>query len=75
MFSVWLSWRDNLLKDSTFALLVHGLAGWETVHAPEPETADSLNKLSQGMVAKLESNEEGLLKFCRQSTEGNRKPA
>jgi hypothetical protein len=63
--TIAISWNDGLVKDSNFALLVHGLEGWNTVSVSRRETTSSLEKLAKGMTAKLEAGDNGVLKFRR----------
>ncbi|KAH6668676.1 hypothetical protein F5X68DRAFT_249465 [Plectosphaerella plurivora] len=69
--SIALTWRDSLVRDSSFALLLHGLEGWDTVRLSGPETTSSLDKMAKGMPAKLEAGQDGILRFQKQDQEGD----
>lgn len=68
--TIVISWKDGLVKDSNFALLVHGLEGWDTLSLSKPETTRSLDKMARGMTAKLEADDDGVLKFRRHGGQG-----
>lgn len=66
--TVVLTRNQPLLKNSSIALLVHGLAGWtpEELKILQPETAESLEMLAGDMTARLTKDERGVLKFSRE---------
>ncbi|EGY19169.1 uncharacterized protein VDAG_09503 [Verticillium dahliae VdLs.17] len=70
-FTVISTRKDSLVKDSSFALLVHNLSGWDKVRVPELENAGALDRLAKTMTAKLEADEDGILNFRPQ--DGGRK--
>ncbi|CRK21330.1 hypothetical protein BN1708_013076 [Verticillium longisporum] len=66
VFTMVLTRNDSLVKDSSFALLVHSLDGWDKVCPPTLETTEPLDRLAKTMTAKLEADGDGILKFRRQ---------
>ncbi|KAM0577257.1 hypothetical protein ACHAP0_005725 [Verticillium nonalfalfae] len=62
-FTVISTRKDSLVKDSSFALLVHNLSGWDKVRVPELENTGALDRLAKTMTAKLEVDEDEILKF------------
>ncbi|EEY23661.1 predicted protein [Verticillium alfalfae VaMs.102] len=62
-FTVISTRKDSLVKDSSFALLVHNLSGWDKVCVPELENTGALDRLAKTMTAKLEVDEDEILKF------------
>lgn len=65
--TIWISWGEVLFKSSVAALLVHGLEGWtaDELIVGTHETAEKLEKVFQGMEAKFEKDETGVLKFMK----------
>ncbi|KAI1778245.1 hypothetical protein F4818DRAFT_291167 [Hypoxylon cercidicola] len=61
-----------LMKNSTIALLVHGLSGWTPgeLQLPKPETAENLDKLARDMTVRWTKDQEGILKFSREDGSG-----
>lgn len=58
-----------LLKSSVTAFLLHGLDGWDTadVKAGSLETSDDLKRRSRTMIAAFAEDEDGWLRFAKQS--------
>lgn len=56
-----------LLKNSTIALLIHGLFGWQPgeLQLPQRETPESLDKMAENMIVQLVKCKGGLLKLKR----------
>jgi hypothetical protein len=69
--TIVISWKDGLVKDSNFALLVHGLEGWDSLSVSKPETTRSLDRLAKGMTAMLEAGDDGVLKFRKHGGQGD----
>ncbi|PSR82163.1 hypothetical protein BD289DRAFT_454452 [Coniella lustricola] len=64
--TIWLTWGQPLLKTSLFALLAHRLEGWsedELAALGKPNDDGALDKLADGMKARLVENSRGLLRF------------
>lgn len=59
--------EQPLLRQSVIALLTNKLEGWseDELHVPKPQTQEKLDDLAEKMLAKLEADDVGHLKFLR----------
>lgn len=64
VITIHISRKDSLVKDSTFAYLLHGS---ETIRVPQPETNTTLDELAKTITVRLEENGDGNLRFRKKS--------
>lgn len=68
VITICLTWGQPLLKTSLIALLAHRLEGWsedELAAFGKPNDDGALEKLVDGMKARLRENDQGLMRFSR----------
>ncbi|OTA93616.1 hypothetical protein M434DRAFT_30752 [Hypoxylon sp. CO27-5] len=65
--SIFITRKQPLLKDSVTALLVSGLRGWsdDELDVSRPLTQEKLDDLAEKIIAKLEVDEKGRVKFVK----------
>lgn len=67
VYCIVLSKHHRLLKESLIALLVHGLNGWraDEIDLPDPEDAEKLETMAEGMKARFMEDGDGRLRFLK----------